>query len=194
MHMNVARSVQTKNAIVCLLIGINILSGFSMLIKLNSPTANATKVLGVRATVNSDTPSSMFAAKITDLINSKRQAHDKNLLAYNQNLEKVAQLRANSMLHSNYYAHKDPSGKYYYDYFDSTVIKNGFSCENLNMEFTTTPEVHSNDWMHSASHRECLLNSSVTAVGIAMVQLPAEHPISPGVPTYIVVAILATNE
>lgn len=113
-------------------------------------------------------------------------------LEKNDILANLAEQRAKDMAANTYYAHKDSKGQY----FDQLLRENGYTvsygCENLDLEFTTMPEIYVNNWLSSTSgHRECLLNSSVTEAGYAVASIAPMG--GENIDSYVVVAIHSTK-
>lgn len=129
-------------------------------------------------------PNEIFA-----LVNKERIAIGLTPLQPNSSLANIANQRAQDMAARRYYAHKNPDGLYFYDYF-SYQENSKYACENLDLAFTTNVGSYVEDWMNSTSgHRECMLNADIKAAGYAAA--PFETVDGYGVKTqsYIIVAI-----
>ncbi len=111
----------------------------------------------------------LSASDIFSLINQERKTRGLKELNIDNRLVGIAQDRLDDMVKNQYYAHLNPQGKYYYDLFPEYLIKSNYSCENLDVEFTTDPKVYVNDWLKSKKgHKECMLNKNVTTAGYAV--------------------------
>lgn len=132
-------------------------------------------------------PNEIFGA-----VNVQRTAAGLLPLRPNAELADVATMRAQDMAARNYYAHKNPDGLYYYDYFAGKKFdKNGYSCENLDLQFTILTRQFINDWLGSSKgHRECMLADNATDAGYAVVPV---HRLAGGSTAYVVVAIHAQS-
>lgn len=107
--------------------------------------------------------------EILKLVNSERKKHGLKELVSDPDLTAVAQERVNDMVQNQYYAHLNLQGKFYYQLFAAHGFKTGYSCENLDVEFTLDERQYIDDWLLSTKgHRECLLNIDVTKAGYAI--------------------------
>ncbi len=131
--------------------------------------------------------------EIFKLVNRARQAEGLEPLTANSQLAVVAKERAKDMALNNYYAHESPDGKFYYDLFAENGLYAGYSCENLDLEFTDDATVYTKAWLESSNHRNCLLNPGVTEAGYAVIQTPQSLYEGSLEPTFIVVAIHSTT-
>lgn len=126
------------------------------------------------------------------LVNQKRAAQGLQPVTRNAKLTAIAEQRAADMAQNHYYAHKSPSGLYFYDLIKQHNYQIGYGCENLDLEFTQIAEVYVTDWLNSThGHRECLLNSSVTDAGFAVTAFVTSDGQPDDEPAYIVVTIYA---
>lgn len=108
------------------------------------------------------------ANQILQLVNNERQRLRLPKLASDPRLVAVAEARAKDMTDNQYYAHINQDGKYFDDLFPSFNFKADYSCENLDIEFTTTESVYVNDWLESTKgHRECMLHKDTSTAGYA---------------------------
>lgn len=129
---------------------------------------------------------------IYEQINKIRQENGLPKLIRSRVLANIAQQRAQDMAENKYYAHQSPSGAYFYDFFSQHNYAAGYSCENLDLEFSRDPDIYVNAWLASKNgHRECLLNPKVIEAGYASVQVSTSTETNIDVPSYIVVAIYA---
>lgn len=130
--------------------------------------------------------------EVFDLVNTERKKQGLPSLERSQLLTDVAKARAADMQKNGYYAHQAPDGTYYFDLLKGTDYAESYSCENLNLRFSTGPQGYVNGWLDSQSHKRCLLHSDTTRAGYAVVRLsPFEG--SEDLPSYVVVAIHATE-
>lgn len=107
--------------------------------------------------------------EILKLVNSERKKHGLKELVSDPGLTAIAQERVNDMVQNQYYAHLNLQGKFYYQLFAAHGFKTGYSCENLDVEFTLDERQYIDDWLLSTKgHRECLLNKDVTKSGYAV--------------------------
>jgi len=180
----------TRAFLYCMLIAINLALGFRMLMRLSSPQQSP-NVLGAVTSLKPPESQAPVAERLLYLINQERAQKNLPPLSASSELEKVANMRASDMVRRNYYAHRDPSGKLYHDYFETDTFKNVYSCENLDLQFTAMPEKYVEDWMTSdKGHRDCLLNPNLTDIGLALAELDTSQDMPK---QYIVVAIHAAR-
>lgn len=131
---------------------------------------------------NAPSPNDIFR-----LVNEQRARQGFQPLRPNILLGSVAEQRADDMVRRNYYAHKNPDGKYYYDFLSGSGAESNYSCENLDLQFSMEPSRYVDDWLNSsAGHRECLLNSNVADAGYAVRIMDNLHGTQAA---YIVVAV-----
>jgi len=137
-------------------------------------------------------PNILDVDEIFRLVNEKRAAEDLDKLTYDPGLTLVAETRAKDMALNRYYSHINLSGKYFYDYFKDFGFSTGFSCENLDVEFTTDETVYVKDWLTSErGHRECLLSKKVTKAGYATAVFSDPQTDGSSEKSYIVVGVHA---
>lgn len=166
------------------------IGGFALLvIQTFSPNTNNSSFL-IPSSLATQKDNSLDAQKIFELVNQARVEGGLNELRSDPILTKVAEKRAIDMVENQYYAHKNPEGLYFYDILDQEGYSVGFSCENLNIDFTTSEVRYINSWLASTKgHKECLLNSKVDSGGYAvgLFSDPSDgHTISK---TYVIVGI-----
>jgi len=105
---------------------------------------------------------------LVDEINRVRYENGVAPLSIDGSLDKIADERTKDMVANNYYAHQSPDGTYFNDLMKRDRISYNFACENLDMAFSGAESTYVADWMASnKGHRECLLSSQVTKVGVA---------------------------
>lgn len=127
-------------------------------------------------------------AQIFQLVNEQRKQAGLAPLVENPKLTAVAQARAEDMAKNQYYSHVDPQGKYYYDLFAKRGFNADYSCENLDVEFTTDEWRYVSDWLESTKgHKECMLNNRVSQAGYGLSLFGDSDDI------YLVVGIHATE-
>ena len=191
--MESSKAERVRSFIICSLIAANILLGFRMLLQYGtSDTAlEAPKVLGAQTMTATYDAKAPAKDQLLALINEERRQQGLPALEHNSELEQVANIRANDMVQRNYYAHQDPSGYLYHDYFRSDTFRGAYSCENLDLAFTALPQQYIADWLSSGKgHRQCMLSDKITDVGFAVAK---SHANQPGHDIYIVVAIHAAR-
>lgn len=126
------------------------------------------------------------------LVNQKRSEVGLPALIADEQLAAVARDRAADMVARQYYAHRNPEGRFYYDYLKERAIAAGYSCENLDLVFVPSQELVLREWQASLKgHRDCMLHPKTNKAGFATAKLIFLN--FSGKPTtgYLVVAIHA---
>lgn len=127
------------------------------------------------------------------LANQTRQAHGSSALVANAKLGELAAARAADMAKRQYFAHKNPDGKYYYDLFADYAIQSDYSCENLDLVSVTDSSQFIQEWLNSTKHRDCMLNPNVTQAGYAVSKFSMVDYNGVVTQAYVVVGIHSTT-
>lgn len=152
-----------------------------------APAAKTSTISAFNTVPGLPDPNAVFAEA-----NEARIQNGLPAVVRSEKLAAIALERAQDMSSRNYYAHKNPSGLYFYDLFGQHSYHAGFSCENLDLEFTTTPSLYVNAWLGSSQgHRECLLDPRVSEAGYAAAEVATSTDTNPDVSSYVIVAIYA---
>lgn len=131
--------------------------------------------------------------QVFELVNKERVVEGSPALRADEKLGKLAAARAADMAKRQYYAHKNPDGKYYYDFFSAYGLASDYSCENLDLVFTPSNETFINEWLASTKgHRNCMINPSLTEAGYATTKLTLVDYDGKPTMAYLVVAIHTT--
>jgi rare lipoprotein A len=99
------------------------------------------------------------------MINQKRREAGLNEVGLNDNLNALAQFRADDMRDRDYYSHTDPDGKTVNDYLVEHAVKTTVT-ENIAVE-SNLMAAHANLW-HSPIHRLAILNPSAQNIGLGL--------------------------
>lgn len=118
------------------------------------------KVLGFATDVNVNS--------IYNTINTKRALNKLNILSLNSQLSQAANNKAQDMLANNYWAHISPSGKTPWSFINSAGYEYDYAGENLAKDFNSSDGVVSG-WMASRAHRDNLLSTKYSDIGVAVV-------------------------
>lgn len=105
---------------------------------------------------------------IITLTNQERHANGVSILTENALLDQAARKKAADMFAGDYWAHVSPSGVTPWFWFDQAGYKYTYAGENLARDFDTTAGVI-DGWMNSPGHRDNLLSSNYTEIGVAVV-------------------------
>lgn len=110
----------------------------------------------------------VYPVVLADLANQDRAVSGVSELTWSGTLENAAKLKAEDMLKNGYFAHTSPSGVtpwYWLSEVDYNFIYAG---ENLAIDFTESVNVEK-AWINSPKHKENILNSHFTEIGIATI-------------------------
>lgn len=134
-------------------------------------------------TVNTVTPTptittEQFAKEIIILTNKERVKNGLGELKENELLNRSAKLKSEDMISRNYWSHNTPDGSETWVFFNKVSFMYQDAGENLSQAFTTPTEVF-NAWMVSPSHKENILDSRYTNIGVSVdFQVPNNLSIS----------------
>jgi hypothetical protein len=118
----------------------------------------------------------VVSAILVDLANGDRASNDRAILKMNPVLVTVAQAKANDMAAKGYFAHTSPEGVDPWHWFKEAGYSFTYAGENLAIDFVDSADVE-RAWMDSPTHRENILNSHYTEIGIATAEGVYEgHP------------------
>lgn len=138
------------------------------------------KVLGYATNVS--------AQAVTNEINASRTAGGLASLTTDSQLNQAANLKANDMLQTGYWAHNAPDGTQPWKWFEQAGYKYRSAGENLAKDFRTSKGVAS-AWLDSETHRKNMLSPTFKNVGIAVV-----NGILDGKETTLVVALFGSRQ
>lgn len=125
-------------------------------------------------------------AKIIELTNQRRTDVGAGALEYSGVLALAAKAKGEDMLAQGYWAHVAPDGTQPWRFFTQAGYKYRYAGENLARDFAD-PNSAVEAWMASPSHRENLLSSKYTHIGVAVVEGDLD-----GVETTLVVQFFGT--
>lgn len=108
--------------------------------------------------------------EVFKLINEKRAANGLSALKIDEEVERVARIKAQDMVNNNYFSHTSPTYGSPFDMLKSFGISYKSAGENIAGNSSNTGAV--NAWMNSEGHRANILNSSYNYTGIAVVNSP----------------------
>lgn len=112
-----------------------------------------------------------FALDLFSSINDARTQNGIGALAADGCVTYVAQIRSDDMASRGYFAHVSPDGSSAFSLLDAYGVPSGWAGENLarnNYPAAETVAVAIRDLMASPPHRENILNSNYTAMGVAV--------------------------
>jgi len=132
-------------------------------------SAKALAVLGLVLVLFSTTLSGALADKssdVLDLVNQEREAAGLKDLKLNEDLNRVAQLRAQEIVEK--WSHTRPNGEEWKTAFKDAGVTASYRGENLAMG-QSSAEAIVDGWMSSDGHRDNILNKKFTKMGVATV-------------------------
>ncbi len=105
--------------------------------------------------------------KIFQLTNQEREQHGLPDLQYNNELAAAAQAKAQDMFAKNYWSHYSPTGETPWDFILAEHYRYSYAGENLAKNFMFSRGVM-DAWMNSPTHRDNILRTQYTQIGIAV--------------------------
>ena len=133
-------------------------SGGSVSINNNKGNNNAT----INYDLNSD------EQEVFNLINKQRKNNGLDELKIDEEVQKVARIKANDMINSNYFSHNSPTYGSPFDMLKSFKISYKTAGENIAGNSNNSEAV--NAWMNSPGHKANILNSRFNYTGIGVVK------------------------
>ncbi len=109
--------------------------------------------------------STILPAVVTDATNSARVEEGKSPLVRNPVLDEAARLKAEDMAKNGYFAHWSPAGVSPWHWFTEAGYSYIHAGENLAVHFTDSTVVV-DAWLKSPTHRENIMNTKYTEIGI----------------------------
>jgi len=132
-------------------------------------SAKALAVLGLVLVLFSTTLAGALADKssdVLDLVNQEREAAGLKDLQLNEDLNRVAQLRAQEIVEK--WSHTRPNGEEWKTAFKDAGVTASYRGENLAMG-QSSAEAIVDGWMSSEGHRDNILNKKFSKMGVATV-------------------------
>ncbi|NLK86215.1 MAG: SH3 domain-containing protein [Clostridiaceae bacterium] len=131
---------------------------------------NAASTSGENAASNAKVVLSEDEQKLLELVNKAREEKGLEPLAVDENLMKVARIKAKDMIDNNYFSHQSPT---YGSPFDMMrQYENTFKSAGENIAGNKTVEGAFKAWMSSDTHKKNILNSGFKVTGIGIVSSP----------------------
>ena len=122
---------------------------------------------------DSATTSSTLTAdeqEVFNLINQQRANNGLSALKVDAEVQRVAKIKAQDMVSSNYFSHTSPTYGSPFDMLSSFKISYQTAAENIAGNSSNSAAVTA--WMNSAGHKANILNSSYNYTGIGVVSSP----------------------
>lgn len=135
----------------------------------------------------------VHAENLQDAVQQTRNSIHAPMLTVDQKLQAIAQMRADDMARSGYFAHESPTGATFISLLNEQNTSYGYACENLYMATSYDPALVARQWLASTSgHKECLLDARTHVVGYAVAELNDVFYIDGSTTGYIYVALFAS--
>ena len=124
---------------------------------------------GSSSSGGSTTSSSMNTneKEVFDLINKQRTNNGLKALTVDEELQRVARIKAQDMVDNNYFSHNSPTYGTPFQMLNSFKISYKTAGENIAGNSTNSGAV--NSWMNSSGHKANILNSNYNYTGIGVV-------------------------
>ncbi|MFL0197430.1 CAP domain-containing protein [Clostridium sp. WILCCON 0269] len=136
----------------------------------NGQTSNTTKPSGTTGTTGSAGQASNISAEASEvirLVNVERSKNGLSALKANNELSKVATIKAQDMIDKGYFDHTSPTYGSPFDMMKKFGISYTAAGENIAYGQKNAAEVM-NSWMNSPGHRANILNSNFTEIGVGV--------------------------
>lgn len=108
--------------------------------------------------------------EVFDLINQQRINNGLSALKNDDEVQRVARIKAQDMVDNNYFSHTSPTYGSPFDMLKSFKITYNSAGENIAGNSSNSGAV--NAWMNSSGHKANILNSSFNYTGIGVVSSP----------------------
>ena len=108
--------------------------------------------------------------EVFDLINKQRTNNGLNALKNDNEVQRVARIKAQDMVDNNYFSHTSPTYGSPFDMLKSFKISYKTAGENIAANSSNSSAVTA--WMNSSGHKANILNSSFNYTGIGVVSSP----------------------
>jgi uncharacterized protein YkwD len=112
--------------------------------------------------------------KILELMNQKRTEAGLQPLTLDNTLIQIARYKSNHMIQYNYFDHTTPDGTKWTSWLDAIGYQYTTTGENIAYNNYDPFELF-NQWWNSSGHRENMMNSSYTKVGIGVIYGNSEY-------------------
>lgn len=121
---------------------------------------------------NTTTNSTLTAdeQEVFNLINQQRANNGLSALKIDSEVQRVAKIKAQDMVSSNYFSHNSPTYGSPFDMLNSFKISYKTAAENIAGNSSNSAAVTA--WMNSAGHKANILNGSYNYTGIGIVSSP----------------------
>ena len=112
-----------------------------------------------------------YVSDILDSINSARLGEGLSSLTLDNTLCNIAEDRSSDMIERDYFSHTTPDGQNLLDILEANSVAYFAAAENIayiSPPSSASPDLFFNNWMDSGDHRDNILNSDFTKIGISI--------------------------
>ena len=108
--------------------------------------------------------------EVFNLINKQRTANGLSALKVDNEVQRVAKIKAQDMVNNNYFSHNSPTYGSPFEMLQSFKVSYKIAGENIAGNSSNSGAV--NAWMNSLGHKANILNGSFNYTGIGVVSSP----------------------
>ena len=144
--------------------------GCSELINMNTQLNNPDLIYpGMKIAIPAQAPGRAFEQEVIRLVNEERAKAGLKPLTENWELSRVARFKSEDMATKKYFYHTSPTYGSPFTMMKNFGIRYSYAGENIAYGQKSAAEVMKG-WMNSPGHRQNILNSNYTQIGVGYVQ------------------------
>ncbi|NLK71452.1 MAG: SafA/ExsA family spore coat assembly protein [Clostridiales bacterium] len=144
--------------------------GCSELINMNTQLNNPDLIYpGMKIAIPAQAPGRAFEQEVIRLVNEERAKAGLKPLTENWELSRVARFKSEDMATKKYFSHTSPTYGSPFTMMKNFGIRYSYAGENIAYGQKSAAEVMKG-WMNSPGHRQNILNSNYTQIGVGYVQ------------------------
>jgi len=136
----------------------------------NNNNNNNNNNSGTSSNLSATTTLTADEKEVFDLINQQRANNGLSVLKVDSEVQRVARIKAQDMVNSNYFSHNSPTYGSPFDMLKSFKVSYKTAGENIAGNSSNSAAVTA--WMNSPGHKANILNSSYNYTGIGVVSSP----------------------
>lgn len=142
--------------------------GLAELIKANPQIINPSLIyVGQKISIPEAAPLKTIEDEVFRLTNVERAKYGLPALKYNWQVARVARIKSQDMISSNYFSHISPIYGSPFKMLESYQLRFSAAAENIAYGQRSAQEVM-NSWMNSPGHRANILSRNVTVLGVGV--------------------------
>jgi uncharacterized YkwD family protein len=132
----------------------------------STPTTSTPNTSTQDTTTSNSSTQSAFATEVFNMVNQERSKAGLSTLAIDSALSGMALDKAKDLYNNNYFDHNSPTYGSPFDMMKTYGIQFTYAGENI-AKGQQTPQEVMTAWMNSQGHRDNILNSHFTKIGVA---------------------------